>query len=144
MLRLEDQVCTIEQAQTLKDLGAPQVGCFSWVFDKLNESWALSKLKPEALEVLHKQGWSAYTVAELGYFLMRIDHHAIVKADKKPRLFFDWLSGKYGYGVDDKEYLFTTEAELRAEVIIKLIKEGFITFKKTRSKVRKATTSDKT
>jgi len=72
-MKLNEQVCTLEQAKRLKELGVIQSGNFTWVFDLLNYRWQLSNHTVEALELIKAANrrlddsgfYSAFTVAEL-------------------------------------------------------------------------------
>jgi hypothetical protein len=124
-MKLELQVCTLEQAQRLYDLGIEQTGnAFNWIFDS-GMKW---KLFPDGYYNLEEEGievFAAYTVAELGVMLPYgyvtvIDEH--INGD---RCFTNWH-----YEGDDLEIAtgakdaFGTEAEARAALLIHLLETG--------------------
>lgn len=74
-MKLENQVCTLEQARQLKGFGIIQKGMYSWMYDTLNERWDISGLQVEALDIIAKTNkmsrefYSAFTVSELATML---------------------------------------------------------------------------
>ena len=82
-MRLEKQVCSVELAKRLKELGVAQRGQYTWVWSSLVNEYQLSSRTSEQVELLRKahpnsvelaemekKGWfSAFTVSELGEML---------------------------------------------------------------------------
>jgi len=82
-MQIEKQVCTLEQAKRLKELGVEQCGNFTWIYDTSNFDFALSHRTVEEVELLRKSNlkskewqlkeekefYSAFTCAELGELL---------------------------------------------------------------------------
>src|SRR5438874_1108848 len=78
-MKLEQQVCSLELAKKLKELGAKQESLFYWV--DLNFGGARGELKPYPMFYQQQRPWdkgdlysehwlaSAFTVAELGEML---------------------------------------------------------------------------
>lgn len=71
-MKLEDQVCSLELAKRLKELGVKQESAFFWTLDKRTKKiwlWQaaeeLQRMEPERWEIIA----SAFTVAELGEML---------------------------------------------------------------------------
>lgn len=128
-MNTEQQVCTLEQAKRLKELGIAQEseyyfrGQNIWHFREVTD-WPnqeqLSDLIQSGDESHHI--FSAYTVAELGEMLppgydsMRISGY-------NPDQFF-WLA----YDLDGKEFpangSWKTEAQARAAMLIRLLESG--------------------
>jgi hypothetical protein len=146
-MKLEDQVCSLELAKKLKELGVKQESYFYWV------EWGTDK----ALRVFHGEIRtaepitriaSAYTVAELGEMLpKKLENHYKVKTMypfKKGgvvwlRCYFNERSSEAGVSYNgymnlkNKEYdseqywhgeLADTEADARAKMLIYLIENN--------------------
>ena len=124
-MKLEEQVCSLELAKKLKELGVKQESLFYW-FNNWNgyaeghpskkENWIL-------LDRYKDTGYPAFTVAELGETL--------------PKTYYSGKSEKgilkYQCGSDDesrnKRHGWTradTEADARAKMLIYLIENGLI------------------
>ena len=104
-MNLEDQVCSLELAQKLKELGFKQESLFYWV--KLSEKKSKLKKREWGLanegEFLKKCDYiSAYTVAELGIWLKWIPMMIFGLPDDLKNLIQD----------------FDTEANFRARCLI--------------------------
>lgn len=112
-MEIEKQVCSLEQAKRLKELGVKQESLFYWYenYDKPCDAYVVSRTK-EA---------SAYTVAELGemlpsgYDTMRISN--VVE--------FTQHYGWFGYDLEGEHFpsetLYPTEAQARAAMLIHLL-----------------------
>lgn len=66
-MKIQDMVCTLEQAKELKELGIEQVGVFSWAYDITNEQWDISHRSVESL-LLTKDSNSQMAAAVVGYY----------------------------------------------------------------------------
>lgn len=110
-MKLEDQLCSLESAKRLKELGCPQESLFYYVF--VWGSCVIVRIEVmknfEDNEVL-----SAYTVAELGEMLPEGYLWRCIKDDK---------SGKWRFASRE---LLETEAEARAKMLIHLIENGIV------------------
>lgn len=77
MKNIEWQVCSLEQAKKLNELGVAQNSLFTIVYDSLNDRWDYTGMSPEALSLLDqtngtsKEFYSAFTVAELTFMIGR-------------------------------------------------------------------------
>ena len=72
-MKLEHQVCTLEQAKKLKELGVDVAGDFYWAYCWPNnrpsqKAWRVL-CEPELESWNHDQLYSAYSAAELGVML---------------------------------------------------------------------------
>lgn len=69
-MRLEDQVCSLELAKRLKELGVKKESYFNWITLLPNEEkWFVSSMSPNHAPRKIRQYYSAFTVAELGAML---------------------------------------------------------------------------
>ena len=132
VLPIEKQVCSLDSAKRLKELGCPQESLFYW-------SWCItddSSGEPELVDnpQIHFESnsddyeyASAYTVAELGEMLPQI-----VKMEGKKyvlvcrRVFNEYWQCSYRNGEFGKHYNENTEAEARAKMLIHLIENKLI------------------
>jgi len=63
-MKLEQQVCSVDIAKRLKELGMKQEGLFRWVHDNVDRSkWYITE------SLSFQEGYTAFTVAELGEML---------------------------------------------------------------------------
>lgn len=114
-MRLEDQVCSLELAKKLKELGVKQEGAFYWIgklpFDGLGKRYyELERgFLPNDDDVC-----SAFTVAELGemlppFWMCKEPNDAYVgRCNREPHV------GAF------------SEAEFRAKMLIHLIEKGIV------------------
>ena len=122
-MKLEDQVCTKEQAKKLKELGVEQKGLFVHINAKYSSSNILLLENIHSMD-LEEERFSAFTVAELG---------VMITSDK----IIDW---PVGVGYDNKDWhLFYTknkyrdidkskhEAYIRAAMLIYLLENNYTT-----------------
>ena len=143
-MKLQNQVCTLQQAKRLKELGVCQDSLFSWcgdeeqrlmdngkdglavgnwVFVDSTIPWNNQELDQRQLVPSSKPFAAAFTVAELG--IMLPDAYESISAKE--------LSGTVWYGIDENgrfypcEKQYQTEAECRADMIIHLIESGQLT-----------------
>lgn len=117
-MKLEDQVCSLELAKKLKELGVKQKSLFSWVeILAFDAGWKI--------EMVHAPvtGISAFTVAELGEMLpAEIDGYFIEYWNNH------WQGG-INYMVSHKtegSVSALTEADARAKMLIHLIEKGLV------------------
>jgi len=138
-MKLEDQVCSLELAKRLKELGVKQESYFYWISDE-DENFVVptgtydwgdwpgyEKFEPK---------YSAFTVAELGEMLpvcvgdITGDHFDLVCHLDYPH---DWFV-KYTHCGDKKPYLWegldihceNNLANGMAEILIRLIEKGIV------------------
>lgn len=129
-MELEKQVCPLELAKKLKELGVPQTAYWSWVFRKgryeqehatyLLETGSAYNFRPDRL-------WSAFTVAELGEMLPSDVGVVSLKMGKSVDGY--WVSycltltdGSLAGEVVKAE----TEADARAKCLIYLLENGLL------------------
>lgn len=120
MMKLQDQVCTLEQAKKLKELGVSQTGRYSW-FGFEDKYW-VQTTKPVGDEKLSYSAdlerykiASAFTVAELGVMLPLVCNTYRMTDGKWVVLF----SPKEHYARKSKYC--DTEAESRADMLLTLL-----------------------
>lgn len=112
-MTLEQQVCSLDLAKRLKELGVKQESYFWWCRYKEN-GWALSsEIGTESLEEV-----AAFTVAELGEML-----GANVFSSKS--VSGSWLVELLGGG-KGRSFYEKTEANARAKMLIQLIEQGLL------------------
>lgn len=136
-MKLENQVCTLEQAKRLKELGVKQQANFYWECHGVNVSLRTS----EQIESSNWIVFAAFTVAELGEMLPDVYSvsgiwFSICDAgnDKngknlEPPNAFSLFTGKTVHDLQDtpfKNLVFETEAEARAEYLIYLLENNLI------------------
>lgn len=122
ILTLENQVCSLESAKRLKELGAAQESLFYWKIMKYhhttNDSIYLSygnEQVADSFEII----CSAYTVAELGEFLKlkgAISSWMYATVDT-----WKWTCFQPATNIS---FNADTEAEARAKMLIHLISNG--------------------
>lgn len=116
-MTLEKQVCSLELAKRLKELGVKQESLWFWRFLKgSNPEWDLAYSgNVRAVE----KTYSAFTVAELGEMLPE-DCKTRRPVDEKGK----WLVDSLG---TDRFFRADTEADARAAMLIYLLEQKLIT-----------------
>lgn len=128
---LEKQVCDLELAKRIKELGVEQESLWYWIKHKPdfyeNNPWFKGKPKPEIKpflgqrivvpEYYYDSVYSAFTVAELGKILPKY-----YKTIKKEAMWSAY--DKYDAGV--LETISNTEANARAKMLIYLLENDLI------------------
>jgi hypothetical protein len=124
-MKLEEQVCSLELAKRLKELGINQPSLFYWVNIKITKNISCMEVlynsslfaeNPDITEI-----YNAFTVAELGEMLPQLI--------SSMRLLFpnNWLctpiDGEHCLHFDSYA---DTEADARAKMLIYLIENGLI------------------
>lgn len=111
-MKLEDQVCPLELAKRLKELGVKQESAFYWC-DNNYGTW---ELEDSPLPAFESDWCSAFTVAELGEMLPSgVTTERILGSM--------WLSKKKGDRFDATS---VTEADARAKMLIHLIENSVL------------------
>jgi hypothetical protein len=135
---LTKQVCTLEQATRLEELGIEQKSLFYWNLPK-------SEFHPEHVHY----GWtseaiaSAFTVAELGLMLpMQLDTLGMYISARVLSSQGEWESTFYNFHpeADNKigySVISETEAECRAALLIKLLENELITIESVNKNLQK-------
>ena len=138
-MTLESQVCSLELAQKLKELGVKQESFFKWgnTYSEGKLYWDLY-VPPEFNKIPHPDLWvhgvAAFTVAELGEMLpWRIEkgeRFYVLECEKGGKPWY-WVNYKYGDTRHVDFDCFTqeadTEAEARAKMLIYLLENNLIT-----------------
>ena len=133
-MKLEAQVCSLDLAKRLKELGVKQESHFVWNIGMMGGKYLQIGCSPSA-----KECWSAFTVAEMGEMLPSTIELPFSEADGGGT-YVQWLasdkrSGKhegewmvsYGdEGVSELEQYALTEADARAKCLIYLIENNII------------------
>lgn len=137
-MKLEEQVCSLELAKKLKELGVEQDSLFYW-----NGSESRGGIKLRLEKDISAIGWmcenySAFTVAELGEML---PHAVLVKSGmyflsqsqllnghnyNDKRLFFEITYSNYEAGAITLPIQEETEADARAKMLIYLIENDLL------------------
>jgi len=124
-MKMEDQVCSIELAKRLKELGVKQDSLFYWKEIGLSTDRWIIDFCEKPLKEFDDRWCSAFTVAELGnllpdtitigdekfYLTMSVDKHVYYENMKKDEEYWDFETS------DDHN-----EADSRASMILHLIK----------------------
>jgi len=116
IMSVENQVCSLELAKRLKELGVTQLSlCYWWQYDK--DAWDITiNVYPTS----NSNYISAFTVAELGEMLPDWTETA-------KRLKDDWVCIVMDKNSDNNWNSFdATEANARAKMLIYLIENGLI------------------
>jgi hypothetical protein len=136
-MELEKQVCSLELAKRLKELGVKQESIFTWVkwldfgdAGKFYPSGDVLAYKDDALFKSGKKGefYAAFTVAELGEML-RVKCCVDGKF-QMPQFYLPecvWLHYLPDGDEDDVEIASPTEADARAKMLIYLLENKLIT-----------------
>lgn len=122
-MELEKQVCSLELAKRLKELGVKQESYCYWCDGKLKATFlAFRKDKPEECF------FSAFTVAELGDMLPLEVRGGLIETGKRT------IDGGYGWfvcyeGAEDGPLIQgyrDTEADARAKMLIYLLENNLV------------------
>lgn len=119
-MTLQRQVCTLEQAIRLKELGCEQNAYFAWKHP-LGE-WKIYRRTETHREEF--ENISAYTVAELGVMLVCHQgsygkgYDILTEIDVQPRIEQGW---DWWYSINANVYAFPTEAQARAALLIHVL-----------------------
>lgn len=123
-MKLENQVCTLEQAKMLKELGVIQKSIFFHRY----------RIQPEEFWCIEMQGcspaswatpvneYSAYTVAELGVMLVNEENGYGFSVSYKHPFFVFYEQGFFG-SICSCSY----EAEAKAKMLIFLLQNKLVT-----------------
>lgn len=119
-MKLDDQVCSLELAKRLKELGVKQNALFSW--NKYG-TFFTQQMEPEDSPI------SAFTVSELGEMLPTEDeqNYTVVTYRGPSGFWFcDLTNFKGESGLYPKVIREDTEADARAKMLIHLIEKGIV------------------
>lgn len=115
-MELKDQVCSLELAKKLKELGVKQESLFYWVNQVAMKGAETIWFPDDPKELKPYKHYSAFTVAELGELLPKKTGYKKVND-----LWIARHSSDRNTHFDDK-----TEANARAKCLIHLIEKGVI------------------
>lgn len=127
MLDLEKQVCSLELAKRLKELGVKQEGYFAWARQDGFKEWGLElySSNPE-LQRIGRTYYVAFTVAELGY---NFPTHFRFTTEIFKGLTENNINS-VSVGFLNKVILTETEADTRAKMLIYLIENKLVDLSK--------------
>ncbi len=124
-MKIKQQVCSLELAKKLKELGVKQESFFYWAL-RQDGSWICAQ----------GQGWSdsisAFTVAELGEMLPNMFEYEVFKRCLIKSFKIDDTHITAIYNMDSKHLLWLeadTEADARAKMLIYLLENNLIQVK---------------
>jgi hypothetical protein len=113
-MKLEQQVCSLELARKVKELGVQQDSLFYWSGD--DEAGFVPDLYGERFRYPGAEHYSAFTVAELGILLP-------TKAYSRRMAAGDWWECGYE---ENKPQTGDTEADARAKMLVYLLENNLI------------------
>lgn len=142
-MKLESQVCSLELAKQLKELGVKRDSLFYWQDMMLDGNWGPTNYPIGAIIQRDKKGKekkielekiSAFTVAELGEML---PDSLLIEGFLYSNEFFKMADGRWlvGYQTDFPDraenkhtqgFVAETEADARARMLIWLIENGYL------------------
>jgi len=126
-MKLEDQVCSLELAKKLKELGVEQESYFQWYRERIGGSYNCGQYS--ILETADTEPWfAAYTVAELGEKLpvMYMTYRDFGKSYEVENWYASGLS-KERYPIHHHSYATSsTEVNARAKMLIHLVENKII------------------
>jgi hypothetical protein len=144
-MKLEQQVCSLELAQKLKELGVKQDSLWWWGYfyeennalirrNDVKGKWILFKEDEK-----HIKDYSAFTVAELGEILPE-DYYSFRNTEKNKWWVIEYEElkeecdecGNIEKAITREETLADTEANARAKMLIWLIENKYITILKNK------------
>lgn len=121
-MKLEDQVCSLELAKQLKELGVKQEGLYFWFNG--GGAWHIV-LNKAGVEEPSKSIFSAFTVAELGEMLPKMENIVVMIFDNgRCQLCLQQTPVE---GKVTPIFEADTEADARAKMLIYLIENKLIT-----------------
>lgn len=148
-MNLQDQVCTLEQAKRLKELGLTQDSLFSWCGSEE------SRIMDNGAKGMEVGGW-LFVDRTIPYNNQHADHRDDVPSAKPfvaaPNVAelgvmlpngFDTMQttpdGWVGYDIDGVDVFrgYKTEAECRAQLLIWALETGFVTVEETNQRLLK-------
>jgi len=139
-MKLESQVCSLEHAKKLKELGFKQDSLFYWVGDDLeysqfrtpSDNASKNMVEPEFTEFC-RTVCSAYTVAELGELLPEFIDAGSDKYILNMQKLADnkWFLQYFSHHSLLKSEVLVPEADARAKMLIWLVENKFLDLKET-------------
>lgn len=120
-MKLENQVCTLEQAIKLKGLGLNGHAIFHWIPEAWDDGYRL-KFRPNT----SKKCFPAYTVAELGVMLGK----------NVKEIFLHGPTGMWTQKQGMNPNMFITQAECYANWLIHLLENKLITAEEVNTRLQ--------
>ena len=110
-MKIENQVCTVDQSKKLIDLGICKDAVNTWIWHTVLERFYVSDTTCFEMDIINatEEHYPAFTVAELS--LMLDDLEGIVGFDRESKKWF----GEYN------DPLFPTEAQAKAALLMKFL-----------------------
>jgi hypothetical protein len=130
-MKLEQQVCSLELAKKLKELGIKQNGYFIWEWSPKDKNPQLKRNMDCLKQWNNKFNCSAFTVAELGEILpLKIFRNnnfylLVIKRFKRGGK-IDFSCGYEAGFIDGFRKFDITEANCRAKMLINLLENNLI------------------
>ena len=131
-MKLEEQVCSLELAKKLKELGVEQASIFYWdkngslLFDEESGFIEVNSGGEVIDYEVFKNITSAFTVAELGELLpINYTTGKNIGRNTKKKI-IDWIGGYYVAYSDDGYSSAETEANARAKCLYYLLKNDIV------------------
>jgi hypothetical protein len=126
-MELKDQVCTLESAKRLRELGVEQESLFYWdcdlAFTEQQDMWTLSYGEIDAVKAGYATKVSAFTSSELGELLPgEINNSSDLSSIKMQG--GDWLVSYTNS--QTSEFMELNEAEARAKMLIHLLENNLM------------------
>ena len=133
-MKLEDQVCSLELAKKLKELGVEQDSLWWWDKIKDENDFNLTSFRflyPLLLDEDNREYYSAFTVAELGNMFPSQITREVTCINKEKRImpceFMESkVKGKWIVEYLGKGFIDESEANARAKMLIYLIENKYI------------------
>jgi len=117
-MQIELQVCSLDLAKRLKELGVRQESLFWW--DTRTDGLVMRGDLQETEDVIHSDFACAFTVAELGEMLPQEVKSRWFSSMKTPH---GWSAA---YGLHDSSHDNNTEADARANLLIYLLENKLL------------------
>lgn len=113
-MKLENQVCTLEQGAKLSALGIEGKSLFYWAINSYNQVHKAVTMNPDNRDIVYP----AFTIAELG-LMIDWDHVAISPPYKGDKMWY--------LHTNNKDFAFENEAQARAGTLIYLLENNLTT-----------------
>lgn len=129
MMDIKDQVCSLELAKRLKELGVQQESLFYW--HGYSEEYKSASIAYTKGKIIDKQCYSAFTVAELGELIFKLNYYHLedigyleINTERVYRSGGDFYRLTYNLSENIIDEL--NEANARALMLIYLIENGLM------------------
>lgn len=120
-MNLEQQVCSLELAKKLKELGVKQESLFTWSREEPTVPYRLVYGVAQPWQTADEEhAYSAFTVAELGEMLPSSIHHGNLQLWKTRK---GWTMAYYPH----HKMTADTEADARAKMLVYLLENKLLT-----------------